>query len=220
MAFPFFPALEFEFAGQPRTRVGSHPPRQQHGADGSPSQLAQRLPAAAAVLETSSTRITRRGSEWPLRLAGLFVGILLMTSLGAQFLVHERSRIANHPELLALSDALCSHLPCPKAEPRVPTAIGIDALRMEPHGQSRLRVEMAITNTLQRPQPWPLLEMVLIDRFGRLLGRAHWHPAEYLGPDDGASDTARMLAAGEVRRLRLVIAAPDRPIEGITVRAL
>lgn len=169
-------------------------------------------------------RITRQGhvqgSEWPLRLTGLFVGILLMASLGAQFLVHERSQIADHPELVALSDALCSHLPCPEAEPRVPTAIGIDALRLEQHGQSRLRVEMSITNTLQRPQPWPLLEMALSDRFGRLLGQAHWHPTEYLGPDDGASDAARMLAAGEVRRLRLVIGAPDRPVEGITVRAL
>lgn len=214
--FPFFPALDFEFVGQPRT----NPPRRQPGPDGAPSRLAQEIPAAATGLGGLPTRIARQGREWPLRLTGLFVGTLLLTSLGAQFLVHERSRIADQPELLALSDALCSHLPCPGAEPRVPTAIDIDALRLEQHVQGRVRVEMAITNTLQRPQPWPLLEMALSDRFGRPLGQARWHPDEYLGPDDNASGATRMLAAGEVWRLRLVIGTPDRPVEGISVRAL
>ncbi len=219
-AFPFFPALEFEIVGQPRTMIGSQSPPRPPGLDVIASPPAPGLPATAAGLGGSPAAVAQQGSEWPLRLAGLLVGILLMTALGAQFLVHERSRIADHPELLALSDALCEHLSCPGPEPRIAAAIDIDALRLQRHAPGRLRVEMVITNTRQRPQPWPLLEMALSDRFGRLLAGARWHPAEYLGPDDGAAGAPRMLVAGEVRRLRLVIGAPDRPVEGISVRPL
>ena len=218
--FPFFPALEIEIVGQPRAATVASPESRLGDPDRKPVRLPRETPAQAAGMEAPATRIAREPRAWPLRLMGLLVGVALIASLGAQFLVHDRARIADQPELVALSDALCRHLPCPGAEPRAPGAIRIEALRLEQPVDGRLRVEMEITNGLQRPQPWPLLEIALSDRFGRVLGQARWHPGEYLGPYDGAPGSTRTLEAGEVRRLRLVILAPDRPIEGVSVWAL
>ncbi|MCA1788908.1 MAG: DUF3426 domain-containing protein [Thioalkalivibrio sp.] len=80
-----------------------------------------------------------------------------------------------------------------------------------------LRVEMHLTNHLPRPQPWPLLEMVLSDRFGQTLSLGRWHPSEYLGLPTLTPGAIRMLEPGEIRRLRLVIDTPEGEVEGIAV---
>ncbi|WP_296756377.1 DUF3426 domain-containing protein [Thioalkalivibrio sp.] len=155
--------------------------------------------------------------DWPLRLAGFLAGLALIATLVGQFLVHERAALAAHPELLAISDSLCLHLRCSGPGRRVPSAIGVDALQLERHAQGWLRVEMHVTNHLQRPQPWPLLEMVLSDRFGQTLSLGRWHPNEYLGLSNPAPEAIHMLEPGEVRRLRLVIDTPEGEVEGIAV---
>lgn len=158
-----------------------------------------------------------RDHDWRLRLAGFLAGLVLIATLIGQFLVHERAALAGHPELAAISDSLCQHLRCPGPGRRVPSAIGIDSLQLQRHAQGWLRVEMHVTNRLPRPQPWPLLEMVLSDRFGQTLSLGRWHPHEYLGLSDTAPVAIHMLEPGDVRRLRLVIDTPEGEVEGIAV---
>jgi hypothetical protein len=158
-----------------------------------------------------------RDQDWPLRLAGFLAGLALIATLIGQFLVQERAALAAHPELAAFSDSLCQHLRCPGPGRRVPSAIGIDSLQLERHAQGWLRVEMHVTNHLPRPQPWPLLDMVLSDRFGQTLSLGRWHPSEYLGRPHPAPGAIHMLEPGEVRRLRLVIDTPEGDVEGIAV---
>lgn len=155
--------------------------------------------------------------DWPLRLAGFLAGLALIATLIGQFLVYERAALAAHPELAAISDRLCQHLPCPGPDRRVPSAIGVDSLQLERHAQDWLRVEMHVTNHLPRPQPWPLLEMVLTDRFGQTLSVGRWHPSEYLELPHLTPEAIPMLESGETRRIRLVIDTPEGGVEGIAV---
>ncbi|AGA32173.1 hypothetical protein TVNIR_0471 [Thioalkalivibrio nitratireducens DSM 14787] len=146
------------------------------------------------------------------RLAGLLAGLALIALLFAQFLVHERNRLGPHPELRALGDRICSHLPCTDAVWRVPGAVRIEGLQFQPQGPNVLRVDLELVNTLEQPQPWPLLEMALSDRHGRVLAQGRWRPKEFLDvtavPD---------LAPHERRSLRLEVrGSPQRP-EGVMV---
>jgi hypothetical protein len=218
--FAFFPALEIESLGLPRDGSGVEPIpllqvpiRRNSGATEQPA-----LPRIALAREpgVGNNRSLPHAGARPLRFGGLAIGIALIAALVVQFLIHERATLAEHPELLALSTALCRQLPCPDARGHVPGTIRVDGLHLDPQAPGRLRVDMRVSNTLDRPQTWPSLEMTLSDRFGRTLAKGRWEPREYLGPDD-ASGT---LEPGEVRRLRLLIDQPAGGVEGISVRAL
>ena len=206
--FPFFPALEIELVGQPRAAGMIQ-------SSDSPIPSPRRAPGRSASMARAA--LIPHGQDWPLRLAGFLAGLALIATLVGQFLVHERAALAAHPELVAISDRLCQRLRCPGPGQRVPSAIGIDSLQLERHAQGWLRVEMHVTNHLPRPQPWPLLEMVLSDRFGQTLSLGRWHPSEYLGRPHPAPGAIHMLEPGEVRRLRLVIDTPEGEVEGIAV---
>jgi hypothetical protein len=223
--FAFFPALEIELAGQPRIPAladlghsSPHPAtlRADRGTPAvPPSPLAPLHAHSAHGTRSSEGPAPHRPLDWPLRLAGLLAGLTLIATLAAQVLVHQRAMLQPHPELLGLSNALCRTFSCPDPVWRQPAAIAIGALRPDPLPGDLLGVEMEIHNTLDRKQPWPLLEMALSDRFGRILAQGRWHPSEYLGPAG-----AGMMGAGEVRRLRLVISAPVRLPDGVVVWAL
>ena len=119
-----------------------------------------------------------------------------------------------------VADTLCRHLHCPESTSRAPAAIRIGALNLEHLAGDRIRVTMEVMNNLDRPQPWPLLEITLSDLSGRTLGQARWHPMQYLGPDQRGVGTIPPLQARENRRLRLVIELPSPRVEGVTVTAL
>jgi hypothetical protein len=223
--FAFFPALEIEVAGQPRVPAvadllpSSAPPvtlqadRRTHAAPPSRSTPRRGYPADAGHRPAAAP--THPSLNWLQRLAGLLAGLTLIATLAGQVLVHQRVMLRPHPELLAIASALCRILPCPEVAWREPAAVAIGSLQLDPRTDGILSVEMEIRNTLDQTQPWPLLEMALSDRHGRILAQRRWHPSEYLG-----SAKAGMLGAGEVRRLRLVISAPERLPDGVAVWAL
>jgi predicted Zn finger-like uncharacterized protein len=220
--FPFFPALEIELAGQPRhTSVAEGAPAAQPQGASRTGSVDRPIVAARGAHGRSVGMALwaqiPRNQDWPLRLAGFLAGLALIATLIGQFLVHERAALAAHPELAGISDLLCQHLRCPGPGRRVPSAIGVDSLQLERHAQGWLRVEMHVTNHLPRPQPWPLLEMVLSDRFGQTLSRGRWPPSEYLGLPHLTPGAIHMLEPGETRRLRLVIDTPEGGVEGIAV---
>ena len=220
-AFAFFPALEIEAVGLPRDGARMEPvPVLQAPIPLRPDAAERPTPprSSTSARPTSTTirQLVDRARAWIPRITGLILGVALIGTLSLQFLIHERVALASHPELAALSDALCRQLPCPDLRRPIPGTLHIGGLHLDTQAQGWLRVEMRITNTLERPQPWPPLELVLSDRFGRTLAQARWEPLEYLDP----VEAARMLEPGEIRRLRLVIDEPAETVEGISVRTL
>ena len=224
--FAFFPALEIELVGLPRDGARMEPvPVLPMPIPGNTSAAERPSPPRLAMPRgrrlRASGRLRRHGRDpvfrdWGLRIAGLTAGIALIGILFLQVLVHERAAFDRHPELAALGTAVCRHIPCPQPRGQGPEAIRIAGLRLDEQAHGWLRLEMLVSNELDRPQPWPVLELVLSDRFGRKLAQTRWKPAEYLGPDDAA----RLLQAREVRRLRLVIDRSAGETEGISVRSL
>ncbi len=221
MGFAFFPALEIELVGLPRDGARMDPvpvlpvPVPGHtSAAERPSP--PRRPASRSGASAATGRLLQHSRHWRFRIGGLIAGIALIAMLFLQFLIHERAALEPHPELAALSNALCRHLPCPGPRGQIPGSIRITGLQLQQQAHGWLRLEMRISNELDRPQPWPQLELALSDRFGRKLAQARWKPEEYLGP----AHTGRMLEAGEVHRLRLVVDRPAGETEGISVRTL
>ncbi|TVP86883.1 MAG: DUF3426 domain-containing protein [Thioalkalivibrio sp.] len=224
--FAFFPALQIDLVGLPRNAARMDPvpvppmPMPGHtSAEERPSPPRRATPRGRASRETGRLlRHTRDPGvrDWAFRIGGLVAGIALIGILLLQFLIHERAVFDRHPELAALSTVLCRHVPCPHPRAQDPGTIRITGLQLDEQAHGWLRLEMQVSNELDRPQPWPVLELALSDRFGRMLAQARWEPAEYLGADEAAG----MLQAREVRRLRLVVDRPAGEAEGISVRTL
>lgn len=227
--FPVFSALEIEVAGRPRIPEALRPP----GTEQPPATLRagryERLAAPPPLSPpspmpefgaspTPAPQPDARVREGLGRLTGLIAGLFLITALVAQVLIHERAHLAAHPELAALTSTMCRQLPCPEPIWRVPAAIRIDLLQWTEPGPGLLQVDVQLTNDLDRAQPWPLLEMALSDRYGRILGQGRWHPTTVLAlTGAGPGPEVPLLEAGAVQRLRLIVDFSGPAVEGVTL---
>lgn len=213
--FGFFPSLEIECAGQPR-HPGQDAPKAQPPATAPLRTSPSGRPAPSPIPDTDAHARVRTAG-WMARSAGLVTGLGLILALFGQFLVHERPSLKVHPELMALGDALCRHVPCPERMSRNPGTIRIDLLEFGAKDDGHLLVDLEVHNTLGQAQPWPLLQLALSDRHGRVLGHGRWPPGEYLAGTGDARGSLPWLWPEERRRLRLELVPPPRPVEGVMV---
>ena len=79
----------------------------------------------------------------------------------------------------------------------------------DPGAKGVLRVRASIMNAAAELQPYPLLRVTLVNRFGSHVGAREFEPAEYLG-----HGVARMLAPGERADATLDILDPGKDAEG------
>jgi hypothetical protein len=82
----------------------------------------------------------------------------------------------------------------------------------DPGANGTLRVRASIMNTAPELQPYPLLRVSLVNRFGSRIGAREFQPAEYLG-----HVVARMLAPGERVDATLDILDPGKDAEGFEI---
>jgi predicted Zn finger-like uncharacterized protein len=82
----------------------------------------------------------------------------------------------------------------------------------DPGAKGTLRVRASILNTAPQLQPYPLLRVSLVNRFGTRVGAREFEPAEYLG-----HGVARMLAPGERVDAMLDILDPGKDAEGFEI---
>ena len=82
----------------------------------------------------------------------------------------------------------------------------------DPDANGTLRVRASILNTAAQLQPYPLLRVMLADRFGKNIGTRDFEPSEYLG-----RPTAKLLAPGERVDATLAILDPGRNAEGFEI---
>jgi hypothetical protein len=82
----------------------------------------------------------------------------------------------------------------------------------DPDANGTLRVRASILNTAAQLQPYPLLRVMLADRFGKNIGRRDFEPAEYLG-----RPTVKLLAPGERVDATLAILDPGKNAEGFEI---
>jgi hypothetical protein len=82
----------------------------------------------------------------------------------------------------------------------------------DPGAKGTLRVRASIMNTAAQLQPYPLLHVMLVNRFGGRIGARAFEPAEYLGHAVG-----RMLSPGERVDATLDILDPGSDAEGFEI---
>jgi len=86
----------------------------------------------------------------------------------------------------------------------------------EPGEPGTLRVRASITNLAPFPQPYPLLRLVLSDRFGAQVRARDLEPGEYL---DGASTPERFMTPSQKTNVTFTIVDPGQDADGFTFDA-
>ncbi|NLG77125.1 MAG: DUF3426 domain-containing protein [Xanthomonadaceae bacterium] len=81
----------------------------------------------------------------------------------------------------------------------------------DPSSPGTLRVRASITNLAEFAQPYPLLKLVLEDRWGEQIRAREFEPTEYLDPTISPN---RMLSPGQQTNASIVIVDPGPDAEG------
>lgn len=141
----------------------------------------------------------------------LVVPLALM--LIAQVVHHHRSELARHPRvgepLMSVYRALGLHL-TPDWNLH---AYGVKqwGVVMDPAAPGTLKVRASITNNARFAQPYPLLKLVLEDRWGDQVRAREFEPAEYLDPGVAPD---RLLGPQQQTNATISIVDPGPDAEG------
>ena len=148
---------------------------------------------------------THRNAQRRPLIAWLFAAFASALLLLAQVVHQNREWFVAH-----LDGALGSPLPAP-------ANLSAYQLRQwgvtgDPDANGTLRLRASILNAAAQLQPYPLLRVTLVDRFGKNIGRRDFEASEYMG-----KPTARLLAPGERADATLEILDPGKNAEGFEI---
>ena len=108
---------------------------------------------------------------------------LLLLLITAQVLVfYGQVLVRRAPFLHSTVAVLCDVLPCQRLAPIDLRRLDLVETQVTPHPRydRALRIRATIVNRAERAQPYPLLEVSLIDSQGHLVARRSYAPREYL----------------------------------------
>lgn len=146
---------------------------------------------------------------------GWFMVVVLGLSLSAQLVDVYRLPLSQNPVIGPSLQALYARLGHPLTGPTTATDWGVGALNVttDPDSAGALSITGSLTNGAGLVQPWPLLRVVLTDRFGEALRSRDFKPVDYLPA--GQAGTA--LAPGLSARFRLDIVDPGAEAVGFSL---
>jgi len=109
--------------------------------------------------------------------------VLLALLLAGQALIFYGYGFARRaPTLQPMIETLCAPLPCRKLPPIDMRHMDLVETQVAPHPRydKALRIKATLVNRADTVQPYPLLEVSLIDSQGQLVARRAYQPREYL----------------------------------------
>lgn len=145
-----------------------------------------------------------------------WVAIVLLTLLLVlQWVDMNKLDLAHNPVIGTSLQALYADLGRPIVEPVAVSEWQVGELNVttDPDNAGALSITGTLSNGAGFSQPWPLLRVVLTDRFGEALRSRDFKPADYL---PGASADGQ-LAAGLSARFRLDIVDPGADAVGFSL---
>ncbi|HEX2494788.1 MAG TPA: DUF3426 domain-containing protein [Steroidobacter sp.] len=157
------------------------------------------------LLGTSAPRAASRMWRW------LVAPLALLLAL--QTVHHFRAALARHPRVGAPMIRLYSALGLTLTPEWNLRAYEVRqwGVISDPAAPGTLKVRASVTNLAAFPQPYPLLKLVLEDRWGDQVRARTFEPAEYLEPG-AASD--RLLGSGQKTTAAIQIVDPGPDAEG------
>jgi predicted Zn finger-like uncharacterized protein len=141
-------------------------------------QLPAETPQPATLLPLVRTEPVRtRSIYW---VAGCVLLLLLLAGQTLIFYGYDFAR--QTPTLRPIVAALCGPLPCRKLPPIDMRQMDLVETLVAPHPRfdKALRIKATLVNRAASVQPYPLLEVSLIDSQGQLVARRAYRPREYL----------------------------------------
>jgi predicted Zn finger-like uncharacterized protein len=175
------------------------------------AEFEQRIGTTSLLRDSGRSSARRRSLI--LWLGAAVVSALL---LAAQIVHQNRAWFAarGHGPMGAIVRALYGALGAPLPAPANLSAYELRqwGVTGDPDANGTLRVRASILNTAAQLQPYPLLRVMLADRFGKNIGRRDFEPAEYLG-----RPTVKLLAPGERVDATLAILDPGKNAEGFEI---
>jgi len=161
-----------------RKRASRKPPGREHAIPVAVTSTAAPERATAAAENTPApARIPKLTPFW---LAGSLVLMLVLLAQGVVFYGQPLGR--QIPLIQPLIEAVCGILPCQHLAPIDMRRIDLSETQVTPHPRydRALRVKATIVNRADHAQPYPLLEVSLIDNQGHLVARRAYPPRDYL----------------------------------------
>lgn len=141
------------------------------------------------------------------------LAVPLILLLLAQIVHHNRAALARNPStgdmLMSIYSAL--HVPLTPDWNLHAYYIKQWGVLSDPGAPGTLKVRASITNRAQFAQPYPLLKLVLEDRWGDQVRAREFEPAEYLDP---GTSTGRLLAPQQQVNATVAIVDPGPDAEG------
>lgn len=137
----------------------------------------------------------------------------LLLALIAQVVHHYRAGLARHPQLSALTMRAYDTLGLQLTPDWNLHAYDVRqwAVLSDPTNPGTLKVRASITNRADFAQPYPLLKLVLEDRWGDQVRAREFEPAEYLAPTVAAD---RLLGPQQQANATIAIVDPGPDAEG------
>jgi len=138
---------------------------------------------------------------WRFRVA---MGILLLVLTGSLVAYRSRDSLVENPVARPVIQAACRIFDCV-----VPARVDLDLLKMlkrntysHPTVANALIIELAFVNDAEFAQPYPVLEVRMTNRSGRLVAKRNFNPADYLSgwqPADTMASGKRLDISLEVK---------------------
>jgi len=150
----------------------------------------------------------------------LLGNLLLLLLLSAQALVFYGPQLAHQvPALRATIDTLCGALPCRRLPAIDMRRLDLVETQVTPHPRydRALRVKATLVNRAEMVQPYPQLEVSLIDSQGQLVARRTYGPREYLQKPE---DVGKGLPPQVAVNIQLDITSPGAQANGYEILLL
>lgn len=170
----------------PATVVESAPPRTATAEPAPVTAIAEEPapPHAAAPLSRAAPAQTR-SAYWSLGILAAVLALLAQTVI-----FYGADLVRNAPVLRATVALVCRGLPCQRLAPIDMHRLDLVETQVTPHPRydRALRVRATIVNRADRAQPYPLLEVTLMDSQGNVVARRAYSPRDYLGNPQAIAD--------------------------------
>lgn len=172
-----------------------------------PALTADREIATAPDLDLFEPKPKRTALTWKL------LALPLLLALIAQIVHHYRAELARHPQLSALTVRAYNALGLPLTPDWNLHAYEVRqwGVLSDPTNPGTLKVRASVTNRADFAQPYPLLKLVLEDRWGDQVRAREFEPAEYLDPAVAAD---RLLGPQQQVNATIAIVDPGPDAEG------
>jgi predicted Zn finger-like uncharacterized protein len=180
-----------------------------------PDALAGDTPRSYGHVDELHTPPAPRPSRPLLAAFGWLTVLVLALLLLAQLVDVYRQPLSQNPVIGPSLQALYARLGHPLTGPTSASDWDVGALNVttDPDSAGALSITGSLTNGAGLVQPWPVLRVVLSDRFGEALRSRDFKPADYLPAGQAASSLAPGLSA----RFRLDIVDPGAEAVGFSL---